>query len=1615
MKYFVPLFFLFAIYSPIICSQIVANEWINYNQQYFKVKIAQEGVYKLTYADLQNAGFDLHSVDARNIQLFARGEEIPIYIEGENDGIFNEDDFILFCAEKNDGWFDSLLYKDGQVQANPYYSLYNDTICYFITANKNVNNKRYSITEEYSGSADIAYNYCIAQSRNVYASNYYQGIQGPVFTTGETWASSIFAAGKSFKASMGTPYYYQVSGFTAKVYVGLVGVSRTNHMLEVQFGGNTKEVTASGLYANNIRVDAIDALDNVSEVMIVNKSSTTDNNAVSYVLVEYPHTLQFENYTYFSFKLPVHDAAVAKITVPVGKSYLLLEGSDKIWVNSNADNVLQVQTSSVSSDKGVFVAESALKVPDRILPVGGNGFFTDFTALERQGDFVIFTHSSLLNAAQNYANYKASVGYSPVVVDVEKLYDQYAYGIAKHPLALRNFSSMALAKWVKKPSYFFVLGKGLHATSYRKNADFFKMCKVPSMGIPSSDNMITEGLTTLSYVPSVPIGRLSATSEYDVNIYLEKLKEFDGAVPDEWMKTVLHFGGGKDAAEQDLFKRYLSDFENIIVNSDYAGDVFTVLKNSSEAIEISKLDIVKKKINAGTSLMNFFGHSSSTGFDQDIDDPESYRNEGKYPFLFASSCYSGDIFTTATNSISERWVLIEKRGVMAFIASVNLGYATYLYAYQKSLIHHFSEKYYGKSIGFCMMKTADSLMRYAPKNSLMGSTCLDITTHGDPSLRLYSHEKPDYKIISGNIFFSPSIVTTAVDSFAVDAVIVNAGRSIYDTIVVRSVFVSPNKDTVEKRIYFYPKGFRDTVRFYFYHQGLLSMGQNMVQVEVDYGNTSDEYNEENNIARVNFPIYANAMVPILPQKYGIVPFDSVTLVASFAGATSVVPRCVFQVDTVANFSSSFVKEYTVEMKNQTIEFQLPFKLNANVVYYWRVRSTDDQQWIESTFTYKAGISGWSQSSSKHFGENIFDKIVYTNKGESEFVKSVKKLYCSTKGSASNDNDYKLVKLTLDGGMQAWGCCGATPAINIAVIDSLELQSWTSDAANFGHRNYPTCSGIATKQFNFTSQSAQELQGMAAMLDSVENGNYIILQTFRYGYFDSWDNSVFEACENVGANFIRSVPNNYPYIFFVKKGYPHTAIEVMGNSPNELIEIYADINGLFDNGRMLSPVIGPSSSWHNVVSNVRSFVDDDYYINIYGIGKNGESVLLKDRIVDDTLAIHTLVNARQYPYLQLEFITKNTQTRIPAEVMNWEVWYNPTAEIAVDISANFSFYNDTIDEGENIELTLMAVNVGSVGADTILIRKGIRNENNAEVISIVDTVYGIAPFHSIFDTAMFSSFGLTGNNKVYVEFNVPNADGDRFLQEVNYFNNNYTRDIFVRNDVANPVTEVLFDGRFVKNGDIVSPQPAISIYVFDENDFFSINDTSLFNVYIGNKETFLETRIPYLGIQYGTAISIDYSEQNNSVKLLLSPQLDNGKYYLKVKAMDVKGNYIATDYVVEFAVDSIPSVSNVRYGFDVYSGNSYFYFTITGSVPPQKMQIDVLSVDGRVVNRLDFSHNLKLGENKIIVDWDGTDYTGKNLINGLYYYHVYFDDFFNYKHDATAPLIGGKYGILHLFR
>ena len=124
-------------------GQSFSNDWIKDDQEYFKIKIGQKGIYRILYDELIAVGADLGTVNPSRIMLFHRGIEQSIFYSGGiTDLSFDPGDYLEFLGLRNDGTLDKILYSPPEAQPHNYYNLFSDTTAYFLTWSKTVDGKR---------------------------------------------------------------------------------------------------------------------------------------------------------------------------------------------------------------------------------------------------------------------------------------------------------------------------------------------------------------------------------------------------------------------------------------------------------------------------------------------------------------------------------------------------------------------------------------------------------------------------------------------------------------------------------------------------------------------------------------------------------------------------------------------------------------------------------------------------------------------------------------------------------------------------------------------------------------------------------------------------------------------------------------------------------------------------------------------------------------------------------------------------------------------------------------------------------------------------------------------------------------------------------------------------------------------------------------------------------------------------------------------------------------------------------------------------------------------------------------------------------------------------------
>lgn len=1617
MKKILLLFLLCFLLIHSASSQQFGNEWINYSQKYYKVYVHENGVYRLSYNALLNAGVPVGSIDPRSFQVFNKGTEQYIYVHGENDGVFHNTDYIEFYGERNDGSLDTELYNHPSSQANNAYSLFNDSSVYFVTWNSSISNRRMTPENDVNFSAYLPVPYVFVISRQNYTSKYFagetntSGMTDPMYTSGEGWFDNEFNLGQSVVKNIPTTNKYS-SGPPANVEFVLVGASNyaflsPDHHVRIQFANISIDTLFDGYkllkYNYSLSLSQLGSSSTSFTFSSINDlGSGSDRNTVAYIQIKYAHTLNFDgasNYTFYA-----QDAVQAKSLLNIssfsanpGDTVRLYDLTNHLRVKVLPDgaNYKSLLPNTGNEKKCFITSDNNIVNVVNIIPVAAGGSFINYQSIANveRSDYLIVTHSSLWTEAENYKNYRNSSGYKALLVDIDQLYDQHAYGILKSPLAIRNFVRLAWNHFTEKPRHLFLVGKAYRAASdgsypqYRTSSYYNNLTLVPSFGYPPSDVLYSQGIIDTLYEPAVPTGRLSARIPNHVSLYLSKVQQYESAQlnPEEWMKTILHFGGGTSENEQSTFKGYLSVYENIIEDTLFGGNVIPFYKTSSAPIQINQSDSLRYLINNGVTMMTFFGHAAGIGFDQSIDNPSEYSNYGKYPFLLANSCYAGDIFLEGSSS-SEEFVLIENKGVIGYLASIYVGIPWALNTYSNELYQNIGFKSYGKSIGECIKNTINTIQ--SPDLTLK-ETALTMTLHGDPAVILNSFEKPDYMVNQTSVFFDPPELSSEIDSFYVNIVSTNLGRAISDSFIVQTI--RTYSDGASQNTYLTKIKaplFKDTIILKMPLDLASGIGLNKIKVTLDYFNEIDELTKTNNTTEVTFFIKSTDVIPVFPYKYAIIPSLPVTLKAStgfpFLGSNTY----VFELDTTDYFNSPVKQTHTITQSGGVLQWTPVFPISSDsIVYYWRVsidsNASHGYNWRESSFQYIQGKNGWGQAHFYQFKNDVYQYVNFNRpQRKFDFVNTINSLSCQTGFYPYipwNEEWYKINNVV----KSIWAYLGPTGnGMCIAVFDSLSGNPWVN-------YSYPD----VQYRWEFSCHDSVSREAMRSFMQSVPVGNYVLGFSHRNHYAQEYSEDVYQEYESIGSSAIRTLPDNIPYAIFGKKGSNiGDANEMQGTSISSIIKLNDSIPTRWYEGYIESEMIGPASNWGSLhwreVTNEPEGLDT---VSLTAIGYNlaGMADTVFHNLPPDSGDIFNLsarIDAAQYPFMKLIVYMKDDTLHTPAQMRRWQVLFEGAPETALDPSAHFYFHKDTLNEGETLVLSTATRNISQYNMDSILIKYWVVDKNRVSHPVAQKRLRAHPAGDLLPDTIRMETSGFGGLNSLWIEVN---PDNDQLEQY--HFNNIGELYFYVHQDRTNPLLDVTFDGVHILDGDIVSARPEIQISLKDENKFLALNDTASFRVYMQYPDNPTLTRVYFYSGGLEQMQFIPASLPNNSCKIVYKADFPtDGTYKLIIEAQDISRNESGTnDFSVSFEIINKATITSVMNWPNPFTTATHFVFTLTGSETPTYFKIQIMTVTGKVVREIDLSElgSIHIGRNITEYAWDGTDQFGDRLANGVYLYRV----------------------------
>lgn len=1634
-------------------AQQFNNEWIDYSKTYYKFKIGATGLYRIPQSVL--AAANLANTDVSQFQLWKNGQEVPVYISNQA-GVLAAGGYIEFWGEANDGKPDQDLYRNANDHINNSKSLFTDTATYFLAVNPAGNNKRLIPTTNNIPTGVGAEPYFMYTARTYFNETIHLGpFSGGVsdatysasFEGGEGWTSNEISENQTKNFTYTNLFPYTAGGAPSmQVKMNVVGNSSNSRVVQMQL--NNTQVFNSNLagfaYSRLSAAVPVSALTGTTENLSVKNITSVANNRIKIASVEitYPRTFNFGGSGNFRFELSAGTGKYLEIAgfnysgVPV--LYDLANGR-RYEANVSAPSLVKLYVQPGAAAPDLVLVNTAAS---NIKTIGSleTRHFTNYLAAENQGNYLIVTHKAILSGAngaqpvEEYRAYRSSAaggGYNAKVFLIDELTDQFAYGVKNSPLAVRNLIRFARNKFSTPPKSVFIAGKGVKYTSARYNESSpvtEKLNLVPTFGEPASDILLAaEGNSS---IPLTPIGRVSVVNGNELALYLEKVKQYEqhltpvaGVGASAWKKNVIHMIGANEQNLIDELYGYLNDDKKIITDTAYGAIVSDFVKNPVPGAEQTAAERLRVLMNGGINLLTYFGHSGATVLLFNIDEPANYTNQGKYPVFHMMGCNVGDIFildeTRLANisTISEKYLFARERGSIAMMAGTSLGRVGSLQVYNRELYKLISRTGYGLTLGELMQKTIANVFVASGGESdlLKRAQNEEYTLNGDPAIRLYQFDKPDYAIEDAMVTVTPAIISAADPNFTIKASIANLGKAINNRLIVEMKRTFPDQSVkMIRRDTIAGVRYMDSLTYQIEIDPITDKGANKFTITIDPENAIDELFENNNTVVKDIFIYEDDIKPVFPYNYSIVNRQDIVLAASTGNPFAESRSYIMEMDTTRLFNSPLKTSQTKVSSGGVIEFTPGITFKDSTVYYWRVSSvpaspSDQQIWNSASFTYIPGEnSGFSQSHYYQFDNGKYENIRMNQSGLFFYdsLRSEIKIHNALYSPIIEDYTLYIDDLRIQRGFLSPSPAAQMNALRFYLINNKTFKAVeNTDMGTTGrygsYRPLPLNAAAMPGFFQFDISTVEARKKVMVFLDSIPDGYYVGLTSNQRGQTilpAVWQSdtavlgkntSLYHKLKSIGLTDIDLIKSVVPYVFIYQKGNPVPLAQAVASDSSIVLSVATTVPVSGTAGTVTSPVFTRSASWNKLVWDGYSLETpstDDASISVSGIDKNGAETLLMTGIPVSQKAVDlSSVSTNTYPGLKVTLQSSDTLNRTPYQLKYWRLEGTPVPEGAIAPNIYYSA-KDTAEAGEPLHIGVAFKNVSRYNFDSLTVKLSIRDRNNVEHIIPVPKVKPLVTGDTAKVNVSLDTRSFTGNNLAFLEFN---PEGSFHQPEQYQFNNFVPKNFYVRGDTTNPYLDVTFDGVHILNRDVVSSQPDILMKLTDDAKYLLLNNTDLVKVQLKHPDGVVRD----YRFNSDTLILTPPSanDANNTATINFKPHLlEDGEYELIVSAKDQSGNQAGNvSYRVAFQVINKPMISNLLNYPNPFTTSTAFVFTLTGSEVPQNMRIQILTVTGKIVREITKAElgPLRIGRNITEFKWDGTDQYGQKLANGVYLYRV----------------------------
>ena len=661
------------------------------NGSWYKVCVENTGIYRLTSADLSELGIPLQGLLKSQIQLFGNGGgmlpeannafryddllENAIFVSGQQDGIFGQNDFLLFYGQSPNQW----MYDEKTSYFSHGVHSYATENCYFITYGQ--------ATGKRIGSQGTTELPATHQVTNYLDYAYHQPELTNLIGSGRIWYGEVF------ETTLTRDFNFQFTdidpGTPARVQAGVAARSPVNSSVTIRAGTSEQNSSIPPVNLNdNHNSYARDAVSSlmftpsqtgpVRVTLTYNRPVNTARGWLHYVAVNVYRKLRFSG-SQLPFRNPgaARQGNIAHYTLSNAPSSVTIwDVTDRFSVKrqeviQNGNNQeFRVENSQIME----FIAFSQTDFPKpRLAGKIGNQNLHGLSVV----DMVIVSPEIFLDEAKRLADYRLQHdGITSVIVTPQQIYNEFSSG-SPDVSAIRNFMKMFYDRAgtpEQVPRYLLLFGNG---TIDNKDKLKFGGNLIPTYqsaeSLSPSFSFMTDDYFGLladhegeraAGLLDIGIGRLPVRNEEEARNLVDKIIRYDQRL--ESFHPLQNQSGGLTRIPN------YADWRNMVVFIADDGDYNThlihaerlseIVRQSNPEFNIEKIYLdaypmvtlaggsrypdvnsaINNRVNKGALLMNYIGHGGVKGLAQErvvtFDDIATWNNYYNMPVFMTATC-----------------------------------------------------------------------------------------------------------------------------------------------------------------------------------------------------------------------------------------------------------------------------------------------------------------------------------------------------------------------------------------------------------------------------------------------------------------------------------------------------------------------------------------------------------------------------------------------------------------------------------------------------------------------------------------------------------------------------------------------------------------------------------------------------------------------------------------------------------------------------------------------------------------------------------------------------------------------------------------------------------------